>query len=239
MTNNATQNVVGFPMSPQLAIPIMLLAGVGIGFLNGSAVSRIGMPPLIVTLGMWEILKGISYLLCWGTSISGLPEQIGAFGVGKIAGVPNLVIIFIVVCAVAYFWLHHTTFGRSVYAVGGSPHSAWLSGINVTRITTSAYVISGFLAGLAGVMTTARMAAASMQTLVGLELDSIAAVAVGGVSLMGGKGSVIGVVIGVLLISTVNNAMAVMGADPAQVGIVRGAIIMGAVAVDYIRRRRA
>jgi len=128
-------------------------------------------------------------------------------------------------------------FGRAVYAVGGNPASSWLSGINVRAIKLVVFMISGFMAGIAGVIFTSRVMSASMQSLEGLELDSIAAVCVGGVSLMGGKGNIIGVVLGVLIIGIINNGMSVMGAGPALQGIVKGVIIFIAVATDYLRRR--
>jgi len=237
MTGDANLNIVGYPASPFLVIPIMLLVGVAFGAVNGLSVSRLGMPALIVTLAVWEMTKGGSFLLCLGHAIGLLPENVSSFGVSKFAGVPGLVIIFLVVLAVGYFILRYTTFGRSVYAVGGSPASAWLSGIKVDNVLFSVYAISGFLAGLGGVMSMARMGASSMKTLAALELDSIAAVCIGGTSLMGGRGGMIGTLIGVLIIGVVDNSLSVLGANPAVQGIVKGGIIFTAVAIDYVRRR--
>jgi len=231
-------NIVGQPVSIYIVMPIMVLVGAGVGAATGSAVSRIGMPPLIVTLAMWEITKGAAHRITHGASIAALQDEFAFFGSGRIAGVPVPVIIFVVVAVSAYFVLNHTTFGRSVYAVGGNPVSAWLSGIKVKNILFSVYVIAGFLAGLAGIITTARVMSASMRTLGGLEIDSIAAVTIGGISLAGGKGNVIGAIIGVLIIGVINNAMSVLGAGPDVQGIVKGAIIFTAVAADYIRRQR-
>ncbi|MBA7670046.1 Ribose import permease protein RbsC [subsurface metagenome] len=138
---------------------------------------------------------------------------------------------------VAYYVLQYTRFGRSVYATGGNPVSAWLSGINVKRIIIGAFTISGFFAGLSGFLILARTRSANMSTLVGLELDSIAAASIGGISLAGGRGNIIGVVIGALMMGVIKNAMSVMGVDPSTEGIVTGAIIIAAVAIDYIRRR--
>jgi len=187
---------------------------------------------------MWEITKGSAFQIGGGQSIGFLPEGLLFFGSGRIAGVPVPVIIFIIVAVVGYLVLNYTTYGRSVYAVGGNPVSAWLSGINVKRILFSVYAISGFLAGLAGVIITGRVMSASMISLQGLEIDSIASATVGGMSLSGGKGSLLGVVFGVLIIGVVNNSMSVLGAGPSVQGIVKGAIILIAVAVDYIRRQK-
>jgi len=138
---------------------------------------------------------------------------------------------------VAYFVLEYTTFGRSVYAVGGNPVAAWLSGIKVKNTQFMVYVISGLLAALGGLISTARTMSASMTMLPTQLLDTIAAVCIGGVSLRGGSGSLIGVVIGVLIISVIRNFMSVMAIDPFVQGVVTGAIIITAVAIDYLRRR--
>jgi len=238
MTGNEWQNIAGHPLSIYAVIPIMLLLGVCVGLVNGSLVSRIAMPSIIVTLGMWRITWGLGYQIGGGESIYNLPEALEWFGAGKIAGVPTPIIVFIAVAAVAYFVLHYTRFGRSMYAVGGNVASAWLSGINVRNIQLSVFAISGLLAGLAGTIVTARVMLTSPKTLMGLELDTIAAVVVGGVSLMGGRGSIIGAVMGVIIIGVIDNGMSILGADPTLQGIAKGAIIYGAVAIDCWRRRR-
>ncbi len=200
MTEAPYLNIVGYPVSMYLAIPVMLLVGAGFGALNGTLVSRIGMPALIVTLGMWQICKGVAFRIGGGYTVTHLPDSLLVLGQGKVAGVPVPSVIFIAVAVVAYIILSHTTFGRSIYAVGGNPASAWLSGIRVKNIQLMVFIIAGFLAGLAGVLTTARSTTASMRTLMGLELDTIAAVCIGGVSLMGGRGTLIGVVLGIMII---------------------------------------
>lgn len=237
MTELSYLSITGQPMSIYPSIAIMLLVGALWGALNGVITSRVGVPPLIVTLGMWQITNGVSFLVSKGRSITGQPSSLTFFGSGTIAGVPVPVIIFISIAVVAYFVLQHTSFGRMFYAVGGNPTSAWLSGINVRKIIHSGYIISGLLAGLAGVIVVARVMSASGRTLYGLEIDSIAAATVGGMSLMGGRGSIIGVVIGVIIIGLIDNCMSLLGAEPSLAGIVKGSIIIAAVATDYIRRR--
>ena len=236
MTGNEWQNIASHPYPIYLGIPIMLLVGAAFGLVNGSLVSRIAMPSIIVTLGMWRITWGVAYQIMGGQCIVNLPESLVWFGIGKVAGIPVPVIIFIVVAVVAYFVLHYTHFGRSVYAVGGNPVAALLSGINVKNIQLIVFIISGFLAGLAGVITTARTMCVMTRTLMGLELDTIAAVVVGGVSLFAGRGTIIGAIIGVLIIGVIDNSMIVLGAGPALQGITKGAIIFAAVAIDYWRR---
>ena len=223
-----------FPAGP---IAVMLLVGASIGSFTGTAVSRIGMPALIVTLAVWKIMEGASFLVCHGYTIADLPPSISFIGSGRVGGMPIPVIIFIVVLVVAYFILYHTTFGRSVYAVGGNPVSAWLSGVKTKNILLGVYIICGFTAALAGLILLGRMACASMAAGSGLELDSIAAVVIGGVSLMGGRGTIIGVLIGVMIMGVVNNGMNIIGIHPAFQSIVKGLIIFAAVAIDYLRRR--
>jgi len=224
----------GFPIVP---IGIALLIGLGIGTLNGVLTSRIPMPALIVTLAMWQITRGFGFLICRGITIRFLPESVRVIGGGEIVGVPIPVIIFISIAVVSYFFLYYTKFGRAVYIVGGNPVSAALCGINVKNVTWSVYIISGFLAALAGLIIMSRVMSAGMSTVLGLELDSIAAVCIGGISLMGGRGNLIGAVIGVLIIGVINNGMNVFVLDPAYQGIVKGWVLITAVAIDYYRRR--
>jgi len=224
----------GFPV---VAIGIMLLIGLGFGVLNGTLVTRIGMPALIVTLGMWRITDGMAYWITGGITKRFLPDSFNFIGGGRLAGVPVAVIIFIAIAVVSWFVLERTTYGRSVYAVGGNPVSAWLSGINVRRQEFSVYIIAGFCGALAGVILLSRLMAGGMNTVIGLEIDSIIAATIGGVSLAGGKGTVIGVVIGALILGVINNGMNVFAVSPAYVNIIKGWIIIVAVAIDYIRRR--
>lgn len=226
-------NILGYPASPFMAIPAMLAVGACWGLLSGSLVSRLNMPSLIVTFGVWQIGYGVAFYVTRGTAVMELPESFAVYG-----ALPVGPIIFFSVAAVAYFVLTYTTFGRSVYAAGGNPVSAYLSGINVKNTYLAVFAISGLCAGLAGMLMTSRGMAGSIEALRGLELDSIASVVIGGVSLFGGRGNMIGVVLGALLIGVVNNAMSVMHMPHAGRYIVKGAIIIGAVAADILRRRR-
>jgi len=237
MTSRLWQNIAGAPVPMGVGVLVMLLAGCGLGMFNALFVSRLRVPSLIVTLAMWRMSFGGAYQISAGNTIIELPRSLAFFGQGYIAGVPVSVIMFVAVAAVAYFILYHTTYGRSVYAVGGNPVSAWLSGITVPRVIFSVFVISGFLAALAAVITTSRCLTASMVTLKGLEIDSIAAVCIGGVSLFGGRGSLIGVIIGVIIIGVINNGMNVLGVEASFQELAKGAIILSAVTIDVIRRR--
>jgi ribose/xylose/arabinose/galactoside ABC-type transport system permease subunit len=237
LTGTADFQILGHSVGLSVALPLMVLAGTGIGTANGISVSRLRMPALIVTLAVWQILKGGAYRIGHGYTIVNLPEQLSWFGQGQVAGVPTPVILFIVVAVVAYSILNFTTFGRSIYAVGGNPSSSWLSGIRVSNILFSVYIISGFLCGLLSIVYIGRTMSAGTPTASGLELDSIAAAVIGGVSLAGGRGTVIGVVIGALIIGAINNGMNIIGLEASLQDITRGAIIFLAVAIDVLRRR--
>jgi len=224
----------GFPVD---GLAIMVALGAGVGILNGLAVSRIGMPPLIVTFSTWIIFDGLTLYLTKGHDIIGLPIELRIFGQGNIGGIPIAVGIFTAVYVAAYLVLNYTTFGRSVYAVGGNPISAWLCGINVKGIKLSVYIISGLCAALGGLIILSRTMVETQIAAYGLELDSIAASAIGGMSLAGGRGSILGVVLGTLIIGVIRNGMSILAIHAAWQRIVTGMIVFSAVASDYIRRR--
>jgi ribose/xylose/arabinose/galactoside ABC-type transport system permease subunit len=221
-----------------LGVLIMVLVGIGMGASNGVMVSRLRMSPLIVTLAMWQIgIGGAFQVTKGGETVHYLPETLAFFGKGSIGGVPVPVIIFVAIIVVGYLVLHHTSFGRSIYAVGGSEVSAVLSGINVRNVRFLVYTICGFCAGIAGVIQLSRIMAADIMVLYGLEIDTIAAVVIGGVSLFGGRGSIIGVLLGVLILEVVGNGMNLLGLTIYMQWIVKGVIILIAVVIDALRRR--
>ncbi len=238
LMTDSFQNLTGTAYDWPLVILIVLAVGGLWGSINGFLIARLRIPALIVTLGMWQVALGATFLLSSGRSVASLPEGFAEIGQGEMLGISNPTWIFIAVAVAAYIVLYHTSYGRRVYAVGGNERSAWLSGIPVVAIVFSVYVISGVLAATAGLIETSRTVSASMDTVGGLELDTIAAIAIGGVSLAGGRGSLVGVVIGALIIGVINNGMSVMGAGPALENIVKGAIIVAAVGVDFRRSRR-
>ena len=234
-----TQNILGYtgPASIWVGVPAMLAMGVGLGAISGLFVSRIGIPPFIATLGMWQVAHGIGFLITGGFTIPHLIDPLRFFGQGFIYGFPVAGIIWIVVAAVAYFVLHYTSYARSVYATGSNPVSAWLSGVSVKNTQLSVYMISGFTAALGGLIRTARVMSVSYSSFDFLELQTIACAVIGGASLFGGKGTVIGVVLGALVISVILNGMTILRADPFLESLVLGVIVIAAVAVDYWRGR--
>lgn len=220
-----------------LILPILfgLGAGLALGCINGVMVARFAIPPFVMTLGMLSMARGLTYIYSDGMPISNLSSSFLWLGQGTVAGIPVPVMLFAAVFALAWFTLRYTTFGRYVYAVGGNPAASHLSGINVRRITFSVYAISGILCGLAGLMIAARTSAALPQAGVAYELDAIAAVVIGGTSLAGGKGRIVGTLFGVLIIGVINNGLDLLGVSSFYQQLVKGAIIVVAVMLDRSR----
>jgi ribose transport system permease protein len=229
------------PLPVGASLVFMLLAGAGLGAINGLFVSRLRLAPLIVTLATWQITMGGAAIVSKEECIQ-LPDAMAFVAHQSIGGVPIPAFIFIAAIVVGYFILNHTTFGNSVYAVGGNEASAWISGIKVKNIRFWVYVISGLCAAIAAIIQVSRVMSASsvIWGITGLELtfDTIVAVVIGGVSLFGGKGSIIGVLLGVLIIGVLNNGMNMAGMNIFTQYLVKGAVMLIAVGIDAWRRRR-
>ncbi len=237
MTTQEFQQLIGYAAPIWQGIPAMLALGAGLGAISGLVVSRIKVPGLIATLGMWQIAHGIGFFITGGFTITRMVAPLKFFGQRFIFGFPVAGIIFFVVAAICYFIWYHTVYGQSVYASGGSPAAAYLSGIKVKNVQLSVYIISGMLATLGGLIRTARVMSVSYSSFEGLELESIAAAVIGGMSLFGGKGSIVGVVLGALIIGVIRNGMSILGADPFLESTVLGVIVILAVGIDYWRRQ--
>jgi ribose/xylose/arabinose/galactoside ABC-type transport system permease subunit len=239
MTSRPDLNIVGGdPVPVVVGVGLMLAVAVAMGAANGVLVSRVRIPALIATLGTWQIGFGLAQLIGGGYTIANLAPGLSALGQGTLAGIPLPVAAMLASFAVAAYVLHFTTFGRSVYAVGGNPASAHLSGIGVRKVQFLVFVISGLMVGLAAVSIESRMMAASLRTLSGLQLDSIAAVAVGGVSVYGGRGSILGVLLGTLTIAVLDSGLGTLGAGTEVLNTVKGTVIILAVGGDFFRGSR-
>lgn len=229
-----------FSLNPALgwaSIPVALLAGLGIGFLTGAIIHYIGLPPFIVTLGTYTALRGAAFLFAGGTTIINNDLPFDWIGNSYLGPVPWLVVMALGVVAISAFVLHGTVFGVHVYAVGGNPLAARLTGINVGLVLMVVYSISGFLSGLAGVMTAARLYSAQGRLGEGYELDAIAAVILGGTSFSGGIGTVFGTLIGALIVAVLNNGLTLMGVSFYWQLVVKGGVIILAVMLDRLRTR--
>jgi ribose/xylose/arabinose/galactoside ABC-type transport system permease subunit len=222
------------PGTYPLFVPIILaiLAGAMIGTVNGFFVTKAKLAPFIVTLGMMTIARGGALVVSGGRPISNLSPEFKLIGGGALFGIPIPVIILAVVFIASYLILKKTTYGRYIYAIGGNQDAARASGINVNRIKLSVYVISGALAGLAGLIQASRITTGQPNVGVGYELDAIAAVVIGGTSLMGGVGTVTGTVIGALIIGVINNGLDLLNVSSYYQQIIKGLIIIGALLID-------
>lgn len=225
------------PVNPLIAVLAAMGAGALFGATNGLLVARFSVTPFVVTLGMLSMARGLTLLLSNGRPVPGLSEGFRWIGQGFILGVPVPVWIFLVVFLIAWITLRFTVFGRWIYAVGGNPKAARTSGIPTRTVIFSAYLIMGLLAGLAGAVLTARTTAGLPQAGIGYELDAIAAVVIGGTSLMGGVGSIAFTLVGVLIIGVIANGLDLLGVSSYYQEFVKGAIIVIAVLIDRSRNK--
>ncbi|OOG71318.1 Ribose import permease protein RbsC [Ensifer sp. M14] len=236
-TTSATAGVAGAPYPFFVALAIGILVGVACGIIVGFIVSRFSVPAFVATLGMLSAARGMTLIYGGGKPVPALTPEFRWIGTGNILGIPMPVILLGIVFLASWWILTRTRFGRYIYAVGGNPHAAKTSGINVTRIRFLVYVISGGLSGLAGMMLSARTGSALPQAGIAYELDAIAAVVIGGTSLSGGVGRVTGTLIGALIIGVMNNGLDLMGIQSYYQQVLKGALIVGAVMLDQKRNQ--
>jgi len=225
--------VAGLP--PSLAIVLGLLVGAAFGAFNGVFVAFVGMPPIIVTLATMGIARGLGLIYTGGYPISGLPEGFAFFGRGSLVGIETPILIMIAVYAVGYVLLSHTATGRYLYAIGGNEEATRLSGIRVSRYKLLVYTLSGTTAAIAGLILTSRLMSGQPNAGVGFELDAIAAVVLGGAAITGGRGMILGTLVGALLLGVLNNGLNLMGVSPYLQTVIKGLIILLAI---YISRKR-
>ena len=226
----------------QLAALGAILVGLAGGYVQGLAITRLKVPPFVVTLGGMSVFRGAALLFASGGPISGFQPDFTWWGQGKVYGIPVPVITFLFAAIIAHIVLRYTRYGRRVYAVGGNSEAARLAGLNVNGIICSVYVIMGFFAGLGAFVLSARLNSAEAVAGTGYELTVIASVVIGGTSLFGGAGSIFGTVIGTVLIGVLLNGLVLMNISSYIQQIIIGIIIVLAVAFDTFaksRRRRA
>ena len=219
-------------LPPILGIHIALIAGTLVGVLNGILITTFNLQPIIVTLSSMAIVRGIAMAYSDSRPIFGtLPEELFLLFDGVVLGLPVPALLFFLASAMAVFFLRFTSLGRQIYQVGGNEEAARLAGIDVARVKITTYALSGFLSAFAGLMLVARMQSGeAVRTGIGWELDAIAAAAIGGVSLMGGIGTVSGTLCGALIIGMMANAFNLMGVNPYWQRIVIGIVLAVAVA---------
>lgn len=218
-----------------IAFLVGLLVGAAFGFLNGVLITRVGMPPFIATLGMLSVVRGLSYAVTSGYPVR-TPSEYNVFGQGYLGPVP-LPVIYLVVLAVFFsFFLKKTVIGRRIYAIGGNEEAAKVSGIRVDRIKMTVYVLVGVLAAFAGLTATARLGVAQSTAGIGYELDVVAAVIIGGASLSGGKGTILGAILGAAIMGVLRNGLVLLNVSAYWQQAVIGLVIITAIAADRWRQ---
>jgi ribose/xylose/arabinose/galactoside ABC-type transport system permease subunit len=227
------------PAQHIVLVPIAmgLLSGAACGAVNGWMVTRGRVAPFIATLGMMTVARGLALLISGGRPISNLSAGFTRIGGGDIAAVPLPILIFLAVAVLSWVFLKNMRLGRYVYAVGGNENAALAAGVNVRRVKMVAYTICGSLAGLAGVVLASRITTGQPNAGIGYELDAIAAVVIGGTSLNGGSGGVVGTILGALLMGVISNGLDLLNVSSYYQQIVKGVIIVGAVWLDRSKNK--
>lgn len=226
-------------MNSILAILISIALGAILGFVNGLLITKGKLAPFIVTLATMTIYRGATLVYTDGRPIPGQRDNfIFAFlGRGKVFGIPFQVILFAIIFILLVVLLKKTTFGRKVYAVGGNEKASFISGINIDRVKVIVYTISGVLATISGLVLTSRLNSAQPTAGSAYEMDAIAAVVLGGTSMTGGSGSIVGTLIGILILGVLNNGLNLLGVSSFYQQIVKGVVILLAVLVDRKRNK--
>lgn len=221
-----------------LAVLCGLLLGAVAGVFNGVLVTGLGINPLIATLGTMSIARGIALVLTEGFSLSSLPESFGWVGKATVGGFPVMVLITILLVAVFDMAVRHTRFFRQVYFIGANEKAAMLSGIHVTRVRIILYALTGVLAALAGVLLASRLMSGTPTAGNGIELQVLAAAVIGGASLRGGEGTILGAFLGVVFVALINNTMTMLAVSIYWQMIVIGGVLVCAVALDMLIRSK-
>jgi ribose/xylose/arabinose/galactoside ABC-type transport system permease subunit len=230
--------MVNLGISPIVAVILALVGGALVGLVNGSINAFMGIPSFVVTLGMLAVARGLSLGITSGSTISGFPSEFLFIGQGSYLGIPIPVWVAAVVAIAAHFVLTHTTFGRHVYFVGSNEEAAKLSGIRVRRVKVSVFVIASTLAAVSGILETARLSVGQPAAGNGYELLAIGAAVIGGASLFGGVGGVLGTALGTSLLLLIQNALILLGISAYWQQVFSGVIIVGAVALNMWRKQR-
>jgi ribose transport system permease protein len=225
-------------MEPAVAIPLILGVGIILGAINGLLSITLKIHPLIITLGTAAIFKGIGYIINMSRNIMGFPDSFRWLGQGYVWGIPVPVIVWVIVALIGAFVLNKTYFGRRVFALGGNEEAARLAGVRISRMKVFLFMICGFTAAITSVLLLSRVFAGQTVTGQGLEFDCLTAALLGGVSFKGGEGSVFGLVVGILIIGVLNNAMQLASFPDFSQTVVKGTVLLIAVAIDVYQKNR-
>ena len=220
-----------------LGVMAALVVGTILGTLNGIGVAFTGIPAFILTMATTQVFRGLVYIITGGMPISGLPDSLLYFGKGYVGILPIAVVVMIIVYIISYIFMNYTETGRNIFATGGNSVAARYSGINVKWTVILTFAISGFLAAIGGILLVAKLQSAQPAMGNGYEMDAIAAAAIGGVSLDGGEGSVLGMFLGAIILGVINNGMVMVGFDSYWQMVAKGVIIILAVGIDVYRKK--
>ena len=238
LSSALTVGLLGSGIPVTLAILISLILGCILGMMNGLLISYGKLAPFIVTLATMTIFRGATLVYTNGNPITkGLSDTFlfQFLGQGYIVGIPFPVIIMFIVFIVLYVLLHKTAFGKSVYAIGGNEKAAYISGVKLNKVKIIIYSISGIMASISGLIITSRLSSAQPTAGASYEMDAIAAVVLGGTSLSGGKGRILGTLIGALIIGVLNNGLNIIGVSAFWQQVVKGVVILIAVLIDRFK----
>ncbi len=226
-------------LNPILAILVAVIIGGGLGFINALFITKSKLEPFIVTLATMTIYRGATLVFTKGRPIPGPRDNfIFAFlGRGKVFGIPFQVILFAIIFVILMLILDKTSFGRKVYAIGGNEKASFISGIKIDKVKTMVYTMSGVLATISGLVLTSRLNSAQPTAGAAYEMDAIAAVVLGGTSMTGGSGSLVGTLIGILILGVLNNGLNLLGVSSFYQQIVKGVVILIAVLIDRKRNK--
>mgnify|MGYP001087936857 CR=1 FL=1 len=230
--------MVYWKLDPALAIPLILIVGTFLGLINGLLSISLKIHPLIITLGTSAIYKGFGYIINQSRNIMGFPDSFRWFGQGYVGGIPVPVIIMIVVALIGSFILTKTYFGRRVFALGGNEEAARLAGVNTNRMKVILFGICGFITSISTVLLLSRVFAGQTITGQGLEFDCLTAALLGGVSFKGGEGTIFGLMVGIIIIGVLNNAMQLASFPDFSQTVVKGTVLLIAVAFDVYQKNR-
>lgn len=225
-------------MDTWLAVCIGLIGGMVMGMINGVLITKGKVAPFIATLATMTIFRGLTLVYTQGRPITGFPDNFALLGKGYFLQIPMPIIWMVLVFAVLYIILKHTTFGRRVYALGSNEEATWLSGIHTSRVKIWVYSISGLLSAASGIILTSRLNSAQPTAGGSFELDAIAAVVLGGTSLSGGKGWLVGTLIGAIIIGVLSNGLNLLNVSSFYQQVVKGVVILIAVLLDRSKSRK-
>lgn len=233
-----TAGLMASGMNTWLAVGIGLIGGLVMGAINGLLITKGKVAPFIATLATMTVFRGLTLVYTQGRPITGFKEDFALLGKGYFLQIPMPIIWMVIAFAVLYIILKHTTFGRRVYALGSNEEATWLSGINTSKVKILVYSISGLLASISGIILTSRLNSAQPTAGGAFELDAIAAVVLGGTSLSGGRGWIVGTLIGAMIIGVLDNGLNLLNVSSFYQQVVKGVVILIAVLLDRSKARK-